>query len=67
MIVCLCKGVSSKTILNEVRRGCRTVQGVARACEAGTGCGACVRQIRQMVEAAGSPARERDPGTDHRG
>lgn len=62
MIVCLCKGVSSKTILAEVRRGARTVPGIARACEAGTGCGACLRQIRQLVESVGPAAREQHPG-----
>jgi bacterioferritin-associated ferredoxin len=52
MIVCLCKGVSSRTILDEVRRGCRSVSDVARACQAGTGCGACVRQIKDLIDAA---------------
>ncbi len=49
MIVCLCKGVSSSTIDAEVERGAKTVGGVAKACQAGTGCGMCVGQIRDLI------------------
>jgi bacterioferritin-associated ferredoxin len=56
MIVCLCKGVSSRTILDEVRRGACTLKQIRQTCQAGTGCGACVQQIRQMLESA-APAR----------
>ncbi|MCA9688421.1 MAG: (2Fe-2S)-binding protein [Myxococcales bacterium] len=52
MIVCLCKGVSSRTILAEIGRGHRTLREVRERCQAGTGCGACTRQIRQMIESA---------------
>ena len=60
MIVCLCKGVSSRTIQSEVRRGNCSVKSIARACQAGTGCGACVGQIREMIAASGTSARTRD-------
>lgn len=60
MIVCLCKGVSSRTILDEVRRGNASVQGIAAACQAGTGCGCCKQQIKQLVEAAGRGRRDHD-------
>ncbi|MEM6990059.1 MAG: (2Fe-2S)-binding protein [Myxococcota bacterium] len=60
MIVCLCKGVSSRTIQTEVRRGNCSVKGIARACQAGTGCGACVGQIREMIATSGSQARTHD-------
>lgn len=49
MIVCLCKGVSSSTIDAEVERGARTVASVAKACQAGTCCGMCVGQIRDLI------------------
>ncbi|MEM6295399.1 MAG: (2Fe-2S)-binding protein [Myxococcota bacterium] len=49
MIVCLCKGVSSRTIDAEVDRGTRTVGGIAKACQAGTSCGMCVGQIRDLI------------------
>ncbi|MBL4686361.1 MAG: (2Fe-2S)-binding protein [Nannocystaceae bacterium] len=60
MIVCLCKGVSSRTIQTEVRRGNCSVKGIAQACQAGTGCGACLQQIREMIAVSGSQARTRD-------
>lgn len=59
MIVCLCKGVSCRTINDEVRRGNRTVKGIAQACQAGRDCGSCVPQIREMISAAGVVARAR--------
>ncbi|MGH1344600.1 MAG: (2Fe-2S)-binding protein [Nannocystales bacterium] len=49
MIVCLCKGISSRTIDAEVERGARTVGGIAKACQAGTSCGMCVGQIRDLI------------------
>ncbi len=54
MIVCLCKGVSSRTILEEARRGARTLQQIRQSCQAGSGCGACVRQIRQLLDSGGA-------------
>jgi len=64
MIVCLCKGVSSRTILAEVRRGACTVKGIAQACQAGTGCGACVHQIRELIQTSSPSARpHNDSGT----
>ena len=59
MIVCLCKGVSNRTILAEINRGHRTLRQVRAACHAGTDCGACTRQIRQLIESA-CPRREND-------
>lgn len=62
MIVCLCKGVSSRTILSEIRRGNCTMKGIAQSCQAGTGCGACVQQIRELIGAGGSSARAQSDG-----
>ncbi len=50
MIVCLCKGVSSRTILDEARRGSCTLKQIRQSCQAGTCCGACVPQIRQLLD-----------------
>jgi bacterioferritin-associated ferredoxin len=60
MIVCLCKGVSSHTILSEVRRGNCTVKGIARSCQAGTDCGSCVRQIRELISLGGGQVHAHD-------
>jgi bacterioferritin-associated ferredoxin len=57
MIVCLCKGVSSRTILDEARRGANTLKQIRQSCQAGTDCGACTRQIRQLLETV-APTRE---------
>ncbi|MCA9714821.1 MAG: (2Fe-2S)-binding protein [Myxococcales bacterium] len=57
MIVCLCKGVSSRTIIDEIHRGHRTLRQVRAACKAGTDCGACTRQIRQLIEKANPTER----------
>lgn len=50
MIVCLCKGVSSRTIVDEARRGACTLKQIRQACQAGTDCGACTSQIRQLLD-----------------
>ncbi len=60
MIVCLCKGVSSRTILSEVRRGNCTVKGIARSCRAGTDCGSCVGQIRELINSSGASGHAHD-------
>ena len=61
MIVCLCKGVSSRTILDEARRGAVTLKQIRQSCQAGTDCGACTRQIRQLLETA-APSRHEHHG-----
>lgn len=60
MIVCLCKGVSSRVILDEVRRGNCSVKGIAQACQAGRDCGSCVSQIRDMIRTSGGAGRAHD-------
>ncbi len=56
MIVCLCKGVSDRRILEEARRGNRTLAQVRRACGACSGCGACARQVREILARGGAHA-----------
>lgn len=66
MIVCLCKGVSSRTILDEARRGACTLKQIRQSCQAGSGCGACVRQIRSLLDSVGGARHERsEPATGH--
>jgi bacterioferritin-associated ferredoxin len=66
MIVCLCKGVSNHTILAEVRRGNCSVKGIGQACQAGTGCGACVQQIRELIQASAPNVRPHSDGNGQR-
>ena len=55
MIVCLCRGVSERHIQGIVAAGARTAGDVARACGAGTDCGACHHLVTALVEDAEHP------------
>jgi nitrite reductase (NADH) large subunit len=50
MIVCHCRGISERRILEVIREGCSTVCAVAEACGAGTSCGGCVPLVCEIVE-----------------
>ena len=52
MIVCVCRGVSERQVEAVVAEGATTVDQVARACRAGTDCGACRFMVAEIVEAA---------------
>ena len=55
MIVCLCRGVSERHIQGIVAAGATTAGEVARACGAGTDCGACSQLVTALVEDARLP------------
>jgi bacterioferritin-associated ferredoxin len=50
MIVCLCRGVSDRTVRLLVEEGVDTPQAIERACGAGGDCGSCQRQVRQIID-----------------
>jgi bacterioferritin-associated ferredoxin len=50
MIVCICKLVTDRQVKSAIAEGASTVAEVARACQAGTGCGACTEQIQEMID-----------------
>ena len=50
MIVCLCRGISDRTIKKTIDHGAKSVAAVGRACGAGTDCGSCQRHIAALVE-----------------
>ena len=50
MIVCLCHGVNDHKIRRVVEDGAKTVREVGRRCGAGTDCGSCRRQIKDVIE-----------------
>lgn len=57
MVVCLCQGVSEKTVRASIHDGARTRQQVTDACGAGDGCGTCHRTIKGIiVECRGAQA-----------
>lgn len=49
MIVCLCRGVSHRKLLNVVESGAQSVAEVTRRCGAGGDCGACRGAIAQLI------------------
>jgi bacterioferritin-associated ferredoxin len=49
MVVCLCQGVSDRTVRACIDAGAHTRQQVTQACGAGDGCGGCHRTIKTMI------------------
>ena len=49
MIVCLCKGITDRTIRTLVRDGACSIREISHACDAGRGCGGCRPAIDQLV------------------
>ncbi len=50
MFVCLCKAVSDVQLVEIIRSGASTIKQVSDSCGAGSGCGACTREIQDMIE-----------------
>lgn len=50
MIVCLCNGVSERTVESAIHEGARSVAEVSLQCGAGAGCGACHCQISEQID-----------------
>jgi bacterioferritin-associated ferredoxin len=52
MYVCSCRAVTDRRIAEEIRRGARTVDEIGACTGAGTGCGSCRAEIREMLSCA---------------
>jgi bacterioferritin-associated ferredoxin len=52
MYVCLCKGVTSQTVVDAVADGASTTNQVAKASGAGSDCGRCRRTVQAIIKAA---------------
>lgn len=52
MIVCVCHGVSHRTILEAVASGASDLEALGRACGAGTDCGSCIPELVELTHAA---------------
>lgn len=50
MYVCICHAVTTDDLRTEVAEGARTPEDVADRCGAGTGCGACVDRVCEVIE-----------------
>lgn len=60
MIVCLCHPTSDRDLDAIIDDGARTVEEISRRCGAGTGCGACLGELRERLEAKGGGPCNRD-------
>jgi bacterioferritin-associated ferredoxin len=49
MIICLCEAVSDSALKAAIGQGSRTVKQVGDACRAGTDCGACCKDIAELI------------------
>ena len=63
MIVCLCHPTSDRDVDAIIDDGARTVEEISRRCGAGTGCGACVEELRERLNAKGAGGCGRDCGS----
>lgn len=52
LYVCLCRGVTDRTINAEIARGACTVEEISACTGAGTKCGRCRVEVGEMIEAA---------------
>jgi len=63
MYVCLCLGVTDKTIEKTIAEGATSVEEVMYCTGAGTRCGSCQSAICAMVEEAVEEAQEAAPAS----
>ena len=54
MIVCLCHPTSERDVDTIIDEGARSVEEIGQRCGAGTGCGACVGELRERLQAKGA-------------
>jgi len=55
VIVCHCRVVTDRAVVDAVRVGARSVAGVCRSTGAGQDCGACVFSLKRLVCEHGAP------------
>jgi assimilatory nitrate reductase catalytic subunit len=66
-LVCSCLDIGANQIASAVAQGCRSVEAVGQVLGAGTNCGSCRGEIRQIVQAhalAAAPSRNRPAGAE---
>ena len=64
MIVCLCHPTSDRELDAIIDDGARTVEEIGQRCGAGTGCGTCVMELRERLQARGANACGHDRSND---
>jgi bacterioferritin-associated ferredoxin len=50
MYVCICARVREQEVRKAIRRGARTEETVGDSCGAGTGCGACLERVCDLID-----------------
>lgn len=65
MIVCLCRGVSDRTVRALIVAGARTPGEVKKACGAGTDCGKCGAMLTELFEGARGTAHRSPTGSPY--
>ena len=58
-VVCACFGVGRTTICNAIAAGAQTPAEIGRRLKAGTNCGSCVPELKQLIAEAGGAAEPR--------
>jgi bacterioferritin-associated ferredoxin len=64
VLVCLCHPTSDRDLDAVIDDGARTIQEIGQRCGAGTGCGACVEDLRDRLVNRGAIGCPRDCASD---
>jgi bacterioferritin-associated ferredoxin len=64
VLVCICHPTSDRDVESVIDDGARTVAEIGQKCGAGTGCGACVDELRDRLSARGANGCPRDCAAD---
>ena len=64
MLICLCRPTSDRDVDTVIDEGARTVEEIGQRCGAGTGCGACVDELRDRLMQKGANGCPRDCAAD---
>jgi bacterioferritin-associated ferredoxin len=64
VLVCLCHPTSDRDLEAVIDDGARTVDEIGQRCGAGTGCGACVPELRDRLATKGANGCPRDCAAD---
>ena len=58
MYVCLCHGLTEKQIKNALEESDNSLRNLQLKCGAGTDCGSCIRELREMLRNGQSEKKE---------
>ena len=64
MLICLCKGVSDKKILDLIDAGAKSLKDIMASCKAGSDCGSCVCHVKELLMQNAAQAKSRGATDD---